>query len=150
MGTHSVSQTCLAGYFNIHYWLLVQNLRHWHQSQQCVTRGRFTIKSTTVLALSTSNHPRASKSPTACTTLVHGKYATYTLQVFYVCLKLHVRNEVMYVRTYVWIYVCMQASRYVRTNQRHVIVSIPSQNIGRIYFCSHPAVYVCVCTYLCM
>ena len=101
-----------------------------------------------MLALSTSNHPRASKSPTACTTLVHGKYATYTLQVFYVCLKLHVRNEVMYVRTYVWIYVCMQASRYVRTNQRHVIVSIPSQNIGRIYFCSHPAVYVCVCTYV--
>lgn len=147
MGTHCVSQTCL-GYFNIHYWLPVQNLRHWHQSQQCVTRGRFTIKSTTVLALSTSNHPRASKSPTACTTLVHGKYATNTSQVFYVCLKLHVRYEVMYVRTYVWMDIRMHASKQVRTYKPTPRYSLHSQpKYGTHLFFSHPAVCVCMCVW---
>jgi hypothetical protein len=64
-----------------------------------------------VLALSTSNHPRASKSPTACTTLVHGKYATNTLQAFYVCLKLYERYEGMYCT-----YARKQVGAYVQTN----------------------------------
>jgi len=53
----------------------------------------------------------------------------------------------MYVCMYGWMYISMQASRYVRTNQRHVIFSIPSQNKGRIYF--FPTLQcMCVCMYV--
>jgi len=65
--TPGVSQACATGYFHIHGWLPVHNLRHWNLSHQGTVHGYFTTKSTTVLALSTSSHPRASKAPSACT-----------------------------------------------------------------------------------